>query len=225
MKQKAMKRTSVFAALVLAAVCVLSGFALLFGTHRVANADEAAGTAARNANLVVKYDMGNIEGGKIKASKWENGKYVPYTALDATITGGTVDKSEGQEGEGAATFGGGAYAVADSAFPFESGVEGYTFTAWVKNLTADWGDLIEFWGGSDGGRFGKSTIWGNHGNRGEQDWNHRMDPGSGAIFDHNGAWNSFVTVTGGGDEMAMDTWYFVAFTLTQNSLLHYRNDE
>ena len=222
--QKATKRTSVLVALLFAALCVLSGVSLLWGAQTNAYADEAS-VIARNENLVVRYDMGAIEGGKIKASKWENGKYVPYTEMDATITDGTVQKSAGNEGEGAAIFGAKAYAKTDRALQLGTGATGATVTAWVKNLEKDWGALIELFGGEQGGRFGRGTIGYNDGKYGDWNWDHRTYPDAGATFANGGAWNSFVTSSDakGTDTCDKDRWYFVAITLTSDNITHYRN--
>ncbi|MDE7395976.1 MAG: LamG domain-containing protein, partial [Clostridiales bacterium] len=227
MKEKAIKRTSVFAALLFACILFATALAVFPNSVTYASADAAADTAARNANLIVKYDMGNIADGKIKASKWENGKYVPYDAMDAAIQG-TVTSSEGNEGSGAARFSSAnATAKTTGTLQLPSGATGLTVTAWIKNLVGDWGSLVELFGGTQGGRFGRGTVGYNNGTYNNGDWGNRTYPGAGASFPNGGSWNSFVTNNDGGnsgtDACNANTWYFVAFTLTQNSLIHYKN--
>lgn len=214
--------------------CLLLAAALPFSVRRsVVGAENAAAVGSLNNNLVVKYDMGNISGGKIKASKWENGKYVPAAELDATVTGSVTNVSA-PEGSGGARFGKGAYAVSDGKLNIAEADGGMTVTAWVKNLSmqneGDWAGLFEVYSGSEGGRFGKSTITGNKGTRGfRDDWNYRQYPGAGASYSSNGSWNSFIVGNDGNnsgtDSMVADKWHFVAFTVTENTLMHYRDAE
>ncbi len=222
-----------------ACLCLLfaAGLLLLPFSGVKANADAAAGSL--NDNLVVRYDMGRIEGGKIKASVWNAGKYEDNSSYDAAIKklrnganevesgAGTTYAEDGFDGNGAVRFAKNSFA--EAGVHLDSAATGMTVSFWGKNINNYWGDVVEFYNGSEGGRFGKGTIQRNGGHVSTWNSNGRAH-GSGAIISADGGWDAFVVGVNSGDSgtstgkgMKADTWYQVTITVTETHLKMYRD--
>ena len=208
-----------------------------------AEEDATATENALNEKLIVKYSMDDTdtaEGKKIAAYKWDTASqaFVANTSADATIqnsvpnkSAGTVSTAGGVEGSGALTFTGSAHARASFRLPVLA--SGMTVSMWVKNVNSYWSSLIEFWDGTNGGRFGKGTMQGNGGRKNEGDaWSSNCPAHNSATIAPGGGWDSFcINVNsndnGGAavDPMKADTWYHVAYVVTNSEVKAYRNGE
>lgn len=134
---------------------------------------------AINENLVVRYAMDDTStgnGAKLAAQKWDvaTQSFVDNASAAATVQNhvnngsvGTVSSVSGGVEGSALKFTGKAHARADFRLP--EGATGMTVTMWVKDINTYWASLIEFWDGSNGGRFGKGTMQGNGGRSNEAD--------------------------------------------------------
>ena len=202
--------------------------------------DLSAEQLALREKLVVRYSLDDTAtgaGAKLAATTWDTDTqaFVEDTAHDAAVTNqvqgrdaGTVSATSGKE-EGALTFTASAHARADFHLPADA--TGMTVSMWVKNVNTYWSSLVEFWDGSDGGRFGKGTMQGNGGRANEGDaWSANCPAHAAATIAEGGGWDSFCinvnsSDNGGGavDPMKADTWYQVTFALTSTEMRAYRD--
>ena len=230
----------------IAATAFLALAAMLFGAISQAGlfaaAEEADATqSALNEKLVVKYSMDDTStgnGAKLAAYNWDSVSqtFVRNSAADATVQNsvnnkntGAVSSVSGMEGSGALSFTGKAHARANFTLP--SDATGMTVSMLVKNINYYWSSLIEFWDGTDGGRFGKGTMQGNGGRKNEGDpWSANASAHTTATMAAGGGWDSFVINVNSGDNggatvdpMKADTWYQVTFVLSGNEMKAYRD--
>ena len=240
------KLRATFTAIVVCLLMALAAFTLApVSTCAYAEEDTVTTESELNERLLVRYAMddtaalvGNVS--KIAAEKWDSATkaFVTNSALDATVktsasgyAAGTVKHADGIEGSGALTFTKKAHAQADFTLPADS--DGMTVSMWVKNINTYWSSLVEFWNGTDGGRFGKGTMQGNGGRRNENDpWSSNCPAHNSATMAEGGGWDSFVINVNSGDNggsavdpMVANKWYHIAFTLTSTEMRAYRDGE
>ncbi|MDE6274219.1 MAG: hypothetical protein K2L87_04140 [Clostridiales bacterium] len=207
-----------------------------------ASADGDTAPSAFNEKLVVKYNLDETStgnGAKLTAYKWDSDaqEFVVDANAAATVQNtvqnkraGTVSSTSGIDGT-ALQFTGSAHARANFRLP--TGATGMTVSMWVKDVNSYWSSLVEFWNGTDGGRFGKGTMQGNGGRRNEGDaWSANCPAHSSATIAAGGGWDSFVIKVNSNDNggaavdpMVADTWYQVTYALTATELRAYRNGE
>ena len=226
----------------LAFVTTLFGVLSSVGVFAFATAeDTASAKLSRNENLVVKYgldDASTGEGAKLAAYKWDAAtqSYVRNESADAIVQNhvnnantGAVSSVDGVEGSSALSFTGKAHARANFNLP--ANATGMTVSMWVKNINYYWSSLVEFWDGSNGGRFGKGTMQGNGGRANEGDpWSANCPAHNSATSASGGGWDSFVINVNSGDNggaavdpMVADTWYQVTYVLTATEMKAYRD--
>lgn len=201
---------------------------------------QARAAEVPNDRLLVRYAMDDTATGagqKIVATKWDSAaqKYVAAPAYDATITlqvnnrrAGTVTATDGVS-DGALAFTESAHAR--SNFHLPENATGMTISMWVKNVNTYWSSLLEFWDGTNGGRFGKGTMQGNGGRSNESDaWSANCPAHNSATIAAGGGWDSFCINVNSGDNggaavdpMVADTWYQVTFALTASEMRAYRD--